>query len=287
MKTIKEEYLSGERALFKSKGVKIQQCVFADGESPLKGSSQLEISHSVFKWKYPLWYCKDVVMNEVTLVESARSGIWYTHNLHMENSTIQAPKTFRQSSQITLKNVDMPNALESFWNCRNIDLQNVSVNGDYFGMNSEHIILENVRLTGNYCFDGAKDMEVHHARLLSKDAFWNCEHITVYDSVIIGEYIGWNSKHITFVNCTIESLQGLCYIENLTLKNCKLINTSLAFEYSTVEADIDSSIDSILNPISGNIKAHSIKNIILDEEDINPNHTHIIVQNTQHPTEIA
>ena len=54
------------------------------------------------------------------------------------------------------------------------------------------------------------------------------ENVTVYDSVIIGEYLAWNTKNITFVNCTIESLQGLCYIEGLKMVNCKLINTTLA-----------------------------------------------------------
>ena len=43
---------------------------------------------------------------------------------------------------------------------------------------------------------------------------------------------------LPLVNCTIESLQGMCYIENLKMVNCKLINTTLAFEYSTVDAQI-------------------------------------------------
>ena len=55
--------------------------------------------------------------------------------------------------------------------------------------------------------------------------------MTVYDSTIIGEYLAWNSKNVTFINCTIESLQGLCYIENLKMINCTLMNTTLAFEY--------------------------------------------------------
>ena len=33
---------------------------------------------------------------------------------------------------------------------------------------------------------------------------------------------------LRFINCTIESLQGLCYIDNLVMKNCKLINTTLS-----------------------------------------------------------
>ena len=94
--------------------------------------------------------------------------------------------------------------------------------------------------------------------MLSKDAFWNSENVTVYDSFISCEYLGWNAKKLTLIGCTIESLQGMCYIDHLVMKDCKLINTTLAFEYSTVDAQITYKIDSVLNPTSGEIRAKSI-----------------------------
>ena len=135
--------------------------------------------------------------------------------------------------------------------------------------------LRDFTLSGNYSFDGAKNIEVHNAKLLSKDAFWNCENVTVYDSLIIGEYLGWNSKYVRFVNCTIDSLQGMCYMDNVELENCKLLNTTLAFEYSTVKADIVSTIDSITNPYEGMIRAEEIKEIIFEEAYVDPAKTKI------------
>lgn len=280
MKKVEQEYLSGERALFKSDSLEIRDCIFGDGESPLKESSNLTIVGSIFKWKYPVWYCQKVTMKDTTLLETARSGIWYTHNIEVKNSIIEAPKTFRKSSHITLEHVNMPNALESLWNCQDIVLDHVTVKGDYFGFNSSNMEVKDVTISGNYCFDGGKNIEVHNSKLLSKDAFWNCENVVVYDSIIIGEYLGWNSKNITFINCTIESLQGLCYIENLKLVNCKLINTSLAFEYSSVDATVINHIDSIMNPLSGHIKAKSIGEVILDASKVDPNKTTIDVETT-------
>lgn len=279
MKLIKEQYLTGERTLFQSTDCTIQDSIFGDGESPLKESRQIEIYNSIFKWKYPLWYCHDIKVENTTLLGTARSGIWYTHHIAISHSTIEAPKTFRRSSHITLNDVDIPLALESFWNCQHISLHNVTARGDYFGMNSENIQIQNLHLTGNYCFDGSKNMEVRNSRLISKDAFWNCENVVVYDSTIIGEYLGWNSKNITFINCTIESLQGLCYIENLKLVNCKLINTTLAFEFcENIDADICSRISSITNPISGVIKSEGIDEIILDKDKIDPERTIIMTK---------
>lgn len=281
MELVKQKYLSGERALFHSDGIRIEDSVFADGESPLKESKNIDIDQSIFKWKYPLWYCTNVDVTNSTLLETARSGIWYTHHINVIDSIIEAPKTFRRASDISLVNVDMPLAQETFWNCQNIKLNNVRARGDYFMLNSKDIIIHDLNLTGNYCFDGVSNIEVHNSKLLSKDAFWNCENVTVYDSTIIGEYLAWNSKNVTFINCTIESLQGLCYMENVKLINCKLINTSLAFEYcSNIDANIISHIDSITNPISGVIRAQSVGEIILDKTKINPQATKIITTRT-------
>lgn len=276
MEIIEQKYLSGERALFKSNGIKIKDAVFADGESPLKESHNIEIDQTIFKWKYPLWYCQNIKVKNSTLLETARSGIWYTHHLVIKDSIIEAPKTFRQASDISLENVNMPFAQETFWNCHDIKLEKVQVHGDYFAMNSENIIINNLNLTGNYCFDGCKNMQIHNSKLISKDAFWNCENIVVYDSTIIGEYLAWNSKNITFINCIIESLQGLCYIENLKMVNCKMINTTLAFEYSIVDVDIITHIDSIINPLAGKISALSIGELIMDKSKIDPIKTKII-----------
>lgn len=269
MQTIDQHMLTGERALFKSKDLLIMNSIFADGESPLKESNNIDILNSIFKWKYPLWYCENIRVNNSTFLEMARSGIWYTHQISIHDSVIEAPKTFRRSSGIRLTNVTLPNAQETLWNCNDIHLNQVTARGDYFGMNSENIIIDGFTLAGNYAFDGAKNIEMRNAKLISKDAFWNCENVTVYDSLIIGEYLGWNSKNITFINCTIESNQGMCYMDRLVIENGVILNTDLAFEYSTVQVEAKTSIDSVKNPISGKIKAKDIGKIIIDDEEIN------------------
>ena len=194
MDTIKQAYLTGERALFHASDVQVEDSTFAQGESPLKESRNIRLHNSIFKWKYPLWYSTDIECSHITLMETARSGIWYSEHVTMKDCVLQAPKTFRRCSDITLENVQLPNAQETFWNCSDIRLQRVHAAGDYFAMNAENITIDEFTLSGNYAFDGAKHVELHHATLLSKDAFWNCEDVTVYDSLIIGEYLGWNAK---------------------------------------------------------------------------------------------
>lgn len=278
MKVITQEYLTGERALFQGKDLEIHDTVFADGESPLKESRNIDLYGSMFKWKYPLWYSRDIKLTDCVLFEMGRAGIWYTENLSMKNCIIEAPKTFRRAAHLTLEHVSMPNAGETLWNCDHVALNQVTVKGDYFAMNSTNLVIDGFELIGNYSFDGVKNAEIHNARLLSKDAFWNSENVIVYDSFISGEYLGWNAKNLTLINCTIESNQGMCYIDNLVMKNCRLINTTLAFEYSTVDAEVNSTIDSVLNPSGGRILAKGIKELILESDKVDADKTVIQTQ---------
>ena len=276
MKKVINETLSSERALFKSNGAIIENCTFEVGESPLKGSSNIELYNCSFKYKYPLWYCDNVVVKDSKWFEMGRSGVWYTNNLLVENCLIEAPKNFRRCKDITLRKVNLPNAAETFWSCDGVVLEDVTAKGDYFAMNAVNLKVNNLKLDGNYPFDGCKNLEIRNSVLNSKDALWNCENVTVYDSYIKGEYLGWNAKNLVLVNCTIESLQGLCYIDNLVMKNCKLVNTTLAFEYSTCDVEIVGKVDSVLNPTSGTIKVDRIGTLIMQKQYIDESKTKII-----------
>nr|MCR4728044.1 DUF3737 family protein [Lachnospiraceae bacterium] len=68
---IRQDYLTGERALFGARGLKIYDTIFADGESPLKESADIELYGSSFKWKYPLWYAKNIKVKDTTFFEMA------------------------------------------------------------------------------------------------------------------------------------------------------------------------------------------------------------------------
>ena len=177
---------------------------------------------------------------------------------------------------MSLSHVDFLHAEETLWNCKDVFMEDVAAKGDYFAMNCTDMKIDGFRLVGNYCFDGCKNVEIRNAKLLSKDAFWNCENVKVCDSYITGEYLAWNSKNVIFENCVIESLQGLCYVENLVMRNCRLLNTTLAFEYSTVDAEITTSIASVKNPKAGRILCRGIDELILEEHVIDAKQTQII-----------
>ena len=50
-------------------------------------------------------------------------------------------------------------------------------------------------------------------------------------------------------------------------------------EYSSVDADVRGTIDSVFNPSSGTIRADAIKELTLDPTKIDPNKVTIITEN--------
>lgn len=285
MREIFQQVFKEERALFGEEGLHITDCVFEDGESPLKEASDISMERVLFRYKYPLWYTKNIHIRQATLFENARAGIWYVDDISMEKCLIKGPKNFRRVKKLFLEEVTFTDAKETLWSCEDVILKDVRVRGDYFGMNCTSINADTLVLDGNYSFDGVKNLHITNSHLITKDAFWNCENVTVENSFITGEYLGWNSKNVNLINCVIESLQGMCYIDNLVMKNCHLINTTLAFEYSHVNAEIDNRIESVLNPSSGTIHAKEIGSLIIQKDRVDPTLTNIICDSVDERTE--
>jgi hypothetical protein len=176
-----------------------------------------------------------------------------------------------------LKNVFFSDAKETLWNCSDITLDHVQANGIYFGMNSTNITADHLNVIGDYAFDGASNITVTNSRIVAKDAFWNTSNVTVKNSFINGEYLAWNSSNLRLENCIVESDQGLCYIDGLTIRNTKLLRTDLAFEMcSHIDAQVTSPIDSIKNPLSGRIEAPAVGLLISDPNVVNPSDTVVL-----------
>ena len=267
IKQIKNSEYKGERPLFGAHDLHLENVVIRQGESALKECSNLEAVNCRFEGKYPFWHNDGFVIKNCLFTEMARAALWYSKDLFMKDTMVEAPKMFREMEGIRLENVQLPNALETLWHCRNVVLKNVQIDkGDYVFMHGENIRIENYIQNGNYSFQYCKNVEIHDAVIHSKDAFWNTENVTVYDSELDGEYLGWHSKHLRLVNCRISGTQAFCYANDLILEDCILADdVDLCFEYSTVQATILSSVHSVKNPRGGNIIAENYGEIIIDE----------------------
>ncbi|MBO4670225.1 MAG: DUF3737 family protein [Bacteroidales bacterium] len=280
MKVISNKEFGGERPLYCEHGLRLENVTIHAGESALKETSDIEAVGCRFEGKYPFWCCEGFTVKDCLFTEGARAALWYSSGLLMEDTLVEAPKMFREMRDLKLRRVRIPNAAETFWNCREVELEDVDVDkGDYLFMHSSGIRIRDLKLQGNYSFQYCKDVEIHDSILHTKDAFWETENITVYDSVIIGEYLGWYSRNLRLVGCRIGGTQPLCYAEGLELVNCTFDpDADLAFEYSSVDADIRGAVTSVKNPRTGRIVADSYGEIILDSNIKSPGDCSIITR---------
>ena len=269
---ISNKFFEGERPLFATHDIRLENVKFYPGESAVKECNNVEAYRCEFMCKYPFWHNDNTLIDDCLFTVYSRAAIWYSKNIRMTSSRVDAPKMFREVDGLYLENVKMSNAGETMWNCRDITLRGVEAHcGDYIFMNCKGIDIDGFYLQGNYSFQDAKNVVVRNAKLDSKDAFWKTENVTVYDSEINGEYLGWHSKNLRLVNCKISGTQPLCYCTDLVLENCTFADDcDLCFEYSTVEATVAGHIVSVKNPAGGFITADSIGEIIIDANCKNP-----------------
>ena len=280
MELIKNKEFGGERPLFASHDLRLENITIVDGESGIKQCQNMECYDSKFYGKYPWWHVDGAKIENCYFAPGSRSAIWYTNDLVMKHCTIDAPKFFREMKNVDLEDVTINDADETFWKVKGLKLKNVTLHdGTYPFMFSEDIYVDGLESDAKYVFQYCKNVEIHNAKIVTKDSFWECENITIYDSSLDGEYLAWHSKNVRLVNCHLAGEQLLCYAQNLVLENCTIdAACDRMFEYSTVEADIRGHIEHIKNPSSGHIIADSIGSITIDENVRQPNNCVIVTR---------
>ncbi len=268
MKNISNKTFGGERPLFNSQNLCIENVTITQGESALKECTNIIAKNCEFQGKYPFWHVNYFKIQNCIFTKDARAALWYSSNLNMSDCKIDAPKMFRKMNKLNLRNLVLSDALETLWDCENVLIDNCKIeNGDYLCLNSKNITVNSLTLNGNYSFQGCSNLTITNSNLNSKDAFWEAENITVINSTLDGEDLGWHSKNLHLINCKIKGTQPLCYTKGLTLENCEMdSDCDLAFEYSEdLNCDVTNTITSVKNPTSGIIRAYGIKNLINDE----------------------
>ncbi|EID84368.1 hypothetical protein MSI_21530 [Treponema sp. JC4] len=273
-----------ERALYGLKNSVVKNCRFAgpeDGESALKESSNIEVYDTLFDLRYPLWHITNAKISGCKLTENSRAALWYGKKVWIENCKMDGIKALRECDDIFLKDSTVKSQ-EFIWKCRNVSVENANIEQSeypFFEVNGAKIT--NLKMMGKYSFQYCTDIEIADSDLNTKDAFWHSKNVTVCDCVIKSEYLGWYSENLTLINCRIIGTQPFCYCKNLVLENCTMENCDLAFERSTVRANINSKIESIKNPLAGRIEADCIGEIIIEESVEDPSKIQIVIRDCE------
>ncbi len=280
MELIKNKQFGGERPLFGIRDTRLEGVTITEGESGIKCCANIEADGCRFIGKYPWWHVDGSVITNCYFEVGSRSAIWYSKDMTMRDTVIDAPKLFREMENVELENVQFKDADETFWRIKNLRAKNITLReGTYPFMFCENVYVEDLDCESKYIFQYCKNVEVHRAKITTKDSFWECENVTVYDSELNGEYLGWHSKNLKLVRCHITGEQPLCYVEQLVLEDCTFgEDCDRMFEDSDVQATIQGGVTNIKNPRTGKVVADFVGSVTIDEHIKKPADCKIIVR---------
>ena len=117
MKLIKNAEFGGERPLFESHDLRLENVIIRTGESAIKECSNIETVDCRFEGNYPFWHVHGFKIDRCYFDVGGRSALWYSDHLKMTDTIIDAPKMFREMDEIDIENVTMNDADEVFWRC--------------------------------------------------------------------------------------------------------------------------------------------------------------------------
>ena len=172
MKLIKNAEFGGERPLFESHDLRLENVIIRTGESAIKECSNIETVDCRFEGNYPFWHVHGFKIDRCYFDVGGRSALWYSDHLKMTDTIIDAPKMFREMDEIDIENVTMNDADEVFWRCNGIRIKNLKLHGGtYPFMFSNDIYVDGLVSYSKYVFQYVKYVEIHNSKITTKDAF--------------------------------------------------------------------------------------------------------------------
>ena len=280
MITYENRQYDEERALYGIKNAAVRNCKFdgpADGESALKECSDIIVEDCFFNLRYPFWHVNKAVIKNSQMTELCRAALWYDEDITISNCSMNGIKALRECRNIKLLGSSIVSP-EFLWRCSDIVVEHSKLESEYPFFECSDVSIEDLNMKGKYSFQYVENMTINNSVLDTKDAFWHSKNVPVMDGDVKGEYLGWYSENLRFVRCHIVGTQPLCYCKNLILEDCTMEATDLCFERSKVNASVRGRIESVKNPVAGQIKADEIGEIIMEEEYVDSTKTQIIIK---------
>ena len=268
-KRIEGRTFGEERALYGSRALLVINCSFdgeEDGESALKESSDIVVQNTLCNLRYPFWHDHGLAILSCELTEKCRAALWYSEQISIHDSKLHGIKALRECRDVHLDRCEILSA-EFGWSSEQVFMENSSAEGEYFMLRGRDLRFSDVTFRGKYSYQYVKNVTMESCTLDTKDAFWHAEDVTLRNCTVKGEYLAWYSKRLTMINCRIIGTQPFCYCEDLKLINCEMIDADLAFEKSSVEAEITTPVVSIKNPTSGYICVPEVGELILNDPE--------------------
>ena len=133
MNIISNKQFGGERPLFAIHDTRLENVTITEGESGIKCCTNIEADRCRFIGKYPWWHVDGSLITNCYFEVGSRSAIWYSNDMVMRDTIIDAPKLFREMNNVTVENVTIYDS---------------ELNGEYLAWHSNNVRLVRCHITG-------------------------------------------------------------------------------------------------------------------------------------------
>ena len=89
MEQIRNQEYGGERPLFATHDLQLEDVTIHAGESALKECSNIIAINCRFEGKYPFWHTNGFIVKNCLFTEGARAALWYSQSLQMADTLVE------------------------------------------------------------------------------------------------------------------------------------------------------------------------------------------------------
>ena len=153
-KQIISQTFDAERALYNLTDAEVRDCTFAgpaDGESALKEAKNVDVENCRFSLRYPFWHTEGFTLKRCVLDEKTRAPIWYSRGGSIWGCHIEGVKCLRECQSVKFEHCTVKSP-EFGWRCRNVDICNCQMEGEYFLFETKKGRIQNLGMKGKYSF---------------------------------------------------------------------------------------------------------------------------------------
>ena len=110
MEVIRNSEFGGERPLFESHNLRLENVIIRTGESAIKECSNIEAVDCRFEGNYPFWHVHGFTIERCYFDVGGRSALWYSDHLQMKDTVIDGKAVTDTLSIMTYENSSNSNS---------------------------------------------------------------------------------------------------------------------------------------------------------------------------------
>ena len=159
MELIKDTSFSGERPLFASHDLHLDNVTILEGESAIKKCSNIIATNCRFEGNYPFWHVHGFTIDKCYFAVGGRGTypFMFSEGIYVDGLESDSKYVFQYVRNAEIHNAKITTK-DAFWEVENVTIYDSELNGEYLGWHSRNLRLVNCHISGEQPLCHARDL---------------------------------------------------------------------------------------------------------------------------------